>query len=194
MANAANQKALELLSQRPLEPVFTARDDGKAVLDIPDSFYDKQYADVKNNIQERFGENVDIKIPLRDLQENIDLSFAAPLGKRRQFSLFNPLHRQIAAKVLKIFMDAPSPESFISICAYCKDRLNPYLFQYCFAVATQHRKDLGVQPIKPIAEIFPKNFIEPSVFQDARAEASIVQNPGERVSFLFINTKLEKLT
>ena len=56
------------------------------------------------------------------------------------------------------------------------------LFQYCYAIAVSHRKDTAMVPIPPIAEIFPANFVEPSVFRDARTEGSLITNPGDRVS------------
>lgn len=182
MSQSTNKKALELLFDRPLEPVFTARDDGKAVFDLPASYYDDQYADVKDEIQSRFSEDVDVKIPLRELKQKPDLSFTRPLGKRKQFSLFNSLHRSIAARLIDIFMSSPTEELFIATCAYCKDRVNPFLFQYCYSVAVQHRKDTNDFPVRPIAETFPQNFVEPAVFKDARAEGEVVPNPGDRVS------------
>uniref|UniRef100_A0A1A9WQH5 Tyrosinase copper-binding domain-containing protein n=1 Tax=Glossina brevipalpis TaxID=37001 RepID=A0A1A9WQH5_9MUSC len=180
MSTPNNKKALELLFERPLEPVFTARDDGKVVFVLPDSFYNEQYADVKEDIQSRFTEDVDLKIPLRELAKKPDLSFTKPLGKRRQFSLFNSLHRSIAARVIDILMNAENEELFIATCAYVKERVNPFLFQYCYAVAVQHRTDTKNFEIKPIAETFPQNFVEPAVFIDARAEGELVRNTGNR--------------
>lgn len=182
MSNESNKKALDLLFQRPLEPVFTARDNGKAIFDLPDSFYTEEYNDVKDDIQSRFGENVDVKIPLRDIAKKPDLRFTRPLRKRQQFSLFNPQHRAIAAQLIELFMNAPNEEAFIALAAYTKDRVNPYLFQYSFAVAVQHREDTKNIPIKPIAETFPQNFVEPSVFKEARAEAELVPSTGDRVN------------
>lgn len=181
MSNANNKKALELLFDRPLEPVFTARDDGKAVFDLPESYYNEQYVDVKDEIKSRFSDDVDVRIPLRELQQKPDLRFARRLGKRSQFSLFNRVHQEIAARLIDIFMSSPNEDLFIATCAYCKDRVNPFLFQYCYSVAVQHRKDTKNFPVKPIAETFPQNFIEPSVFKDARAEGEVVPNSGDRV-------------
>ncbi|XP_058983168.1 phenoloxidase 2 [Musca domestica] len=180
MSNPNNKKALELLFDRPLEPVFTARDDGKAVFDLPESFYNEQYSDVKDDIGSRFGDGFEIRIPVRDLQKKPDLRFAQRLGKHSQFSLFNRVHQEIAARLIEIFLDAPNEDLFISTCAYCKDRVNPFLFQYCFSVAVQHRADTKNFPIKPIAETFPQNFVEPSVFQEARAESEVVTDQGTR--------------
>lgn len=55
-------KALELLFQRPLEPVFTSRDNGKAAFDLPDSYYTKRYSGTQVELQSRFGDNVEVKV------------------------------------------------------------------------------------------------------------------------------------
>lgn len=182
MSSEQNKKALNLLFQNPLEPVFATRDSGKAVLDVPDSFYTEQYAEVKEEIQNRFGEEVDVKIPIRDLKKKPNLDFAKPLTKRRQFSLFYAPHRRIAAQLIQLLLEPTTEEDFISLAAYVKDRVNAFLFQYAFAVAVQHRKDTSNFQVPVIVEQFPQNFVEPSVFQEARAEGKLVQDPGNRVS------------
>lgn len=63
-----------------------------------------------------------------------------------------------------------------------RDRVNPLLFQYCYSVAIQHRRDTRNIRVPPIAETFPSNFVEPSLLQDARQEASLVPDPNKRVS------------
>nr|XP_014102748.1 phenoloxidase 2 [Bactrocera oleae] len=180
MSSEQNKKALNLLFQNPLEPVFATRDSGKAVLDVPDSFYTEQYAEVKEEIQNRFGEEVDVKIPIRDLKKKPNLDFAKPLTKRRQFSLFYAPHRRIAAQLIQLLLEPTTEEDFISLAAYVKDRVNAFLFQYAFAVAVQHRKDTSNFQVPVIVEQFPQNFVEPSVFQEARAEGKLVQDPGNR--------------
>lgn len=55
------------------------------------------------------------------------------------------------------------------------------LFQYAYSVAVQHRPDTQDIVIPPIAEQFPSNFVEPSVFKEARAEGTLISNPGDRV-------------
>ncbi|XP_054739573.1 phenoloxidase 2 [Anastrepha obliqua] len=180
MSSAQNKKAIDLLFQNPLEPVFSARDDGKSILDVPDSFYTEQYAEVKEDIQNRFGEEVDVKIPVRDVRQKPSLDFAKPLGKRQQFSLFYAPHRRIAAQLIQLLLGPANEEDFIAMAAYVRDRVNAFLFQYAFSVAVQHRKDTGNFQVPVIVEQFPQNFVEPSVFQDARAEGKLVADPGNR--------------
>ncbi|KAH8396747.1 hypothetical protein KR215_003503, partial [Drosophila sulfurigaster] len=173
-------KALELLFQRPLEPVFTTRDQGKTVFDLPESFYTDRYRNNSEEVANRFSQNVQTRIPLRELTSVPNLEFAAKLGRKHQFSLFNSLHREIASQLVKLYLDAPNLQQFVSLAAYTKDRVNPVLFQYSYAVAVAHRPDTREVPIPNISQVFPSNFIEPSAFQDARQEASVVEKNGNR--------------
>ncbi|KAM8714393.1 hypothetical protein ACLKA7_014513 [Drosophila subpalustris] len=173
-------KALELLFQRPLEPVFTTRDQGKTVFDLPESFYTDRYSNNTEEVANRFSQNVETRIPLRELAQKPNLAFANKLGKKAQFSLFNSQHREIASQLIQLYIDAPNLQQFVSLCAFTKDRLNPVLFQYSYAVAVAHRPDTRTVPIPNISQVFPGNFIEPSVFQDARQEASVIEKSGNR--------------
>ncbi|XP_073819928.1 phenoloxidase 2-like [Musca autumnalis] len=173
-------KALELLFQRPLEPVFTSRDNGKAALDLPDSYYTERYSGSNVELQSRYGDHVDVKIPLRDLARKPNLDFAKVIGKKQQFSLFQDQHKKVASQLITLFMESPDLQSFASLCAYTKDRVNPVLFQYCFSVAIQHRRDTRNIRVPPVAETFPSNFVEPSLLQEARQEASLIPDPSQR--------------
>ncbi|EDW01982.1 phenoloxidase 2 [Drosophila grimshawi] len=173
-------KALELLFQRPLEPVFTTRDNGKTVFDLPDSFYTDRYRNNSVEVATRFSQNVETRIPLRELTSVPNLDFAAKLGRKDQFSLFNTRHREIAGKLIQLYLDAPNLQQFVALAAYTKDRVNPVMFQYSYAVAVAHRPDSRTVPIPNISQIFPGNFIEPSAFLDARQESSVISKSGNR--------------
>lgn len=47
--------ALQILFQRPFEPAFTPRDDGKTALDLPSSYYTDRYKDIVPELSSRFG-------------------------------------------------------------------------------------------------------------------------------------------
>ncbi|XP_075147710.1 phenoloxidase 2-like [Haematobia irritans] len=177
---ASDTKALELLFQRPLEPVFTSRDNGKAALDLPDSYYTERYSGSNIELQSRFGDNVEVKIPLRDIAKKPNLDFTKVIGRRQQFSLFQDQHKKVASQLITMYMECPDIQSFASLCAYTKDRINPMLFQYCYSVAIQHRRDTRSVKVPPVAETFPSNFVEPSLLQDAREEASLISDPNQR--------------
>ncbi|XP_013109667.1 phenoloxidase 2 [Stomoxys calcitrans] len=176
----SDSKALELLFQRPLEPVFTSRDNGKAALDLPDSYYTERYSSSNVELQSRFGDNVEIKIPLRDIPQKPNLAFAQTIRRRQQFSLFQDHHKMVASRLITMYMECPDVQSFASLCAYTKDRINPMLFQYCYSVAIQHRRDTRSVQVPPVAETFPSNFVEPSLLQDAREEASLIPDQNQR--------------
>ena len=118
--SANDTKALELLFQRPLEPVFTSRDNGKAAFDVPDSYYTERYSGNRVELQSRYGDDVEVKIPLRELSQKPNLAFAQKLGRHKQFCLFNDQHKQIAGKLIEMFMAAPDVQSFAAQCAYVK--------------------------------------------------------------------------
>ncbi|XP_037712887.1 phenoloxidase 2 [Drosophila subpulchrella] len=174
-------KALELLFQRPLEPAFTTRDSGKTVLELPDSFYTDRYRNDTEEVGNRFSKDVDLKIPIQELSNVPNLDFTKKVGLKDQFSLFNNRHRDIASELITIFMGAPNLRQFVSLSVYTKDRVNPVLFQYAYAVAIAHRPDTREVPITNISQVFPSNFVEPSAFRDARQEASTIGETGARV-------------
>lgn len=60
-----DKKGLLLLFQRPLEPVFTPKDDGKAAFDLPESYLTDRYKNVGTEIENRFGSEVETKVNLK---------------------------------------------------------------------------------------------------------------------------------
>lgn len=72
-------------------------------------------------------------------------------------------------------------DEFLSLSVYCRDRINPYMFNYALSVAMVHRSDTRDITLPSHAEIFPNLYIDASVFSRAREEAIVVQ-PGSRVS------------
>lgn len=113
-------KALELLFQRPLEPVFTTRDNGKTVFDLPESVYTDRYRNNTEEVSNRFSQNVETRIPVRELAKKPNLEFAAKLGHKKQFSLFINSHKEIASKLIQLFLDAPNLQQFVALAAYTK--------------------------------------------------------------------------
>lgn len=177
--SAADKKALDLLFQRPLEPAFTSRDNGKSALILPDSFYTDRYKGEAIELESRYGDDVDTKIPLKDIKKP-DLSFIT-VGRKKHFSLFNEKHKTQAGRLIQVFLDAPDLPTFAGLAAYVKDRVNPVMFQYCYTIAIEHRPDTKDVNVPPIAEQFPSQFVEPSVLQDARAEGSLVRQGNRMV-------------
>lgn len=122
----ANEESIGLLFQRPNEPLFTVKDNGKTAFDLPPDFYTERYKTIGATLSSRLGEDVEQTIHLREIQlPNID--FAQAVHVRGPFSLFNRTHQQVAGQLVQILLDA-SGNDFVSTAAYVKDRVNPYLF------------------------------------------------------------------
>lgn len=165
---------LRLLFQKPLEPLFTIRDNGKTKIDLPVEYYTDRYKTIGPNlIDSRFSDDVE-KIVSVELVDLPDLSFADSLGKTAGFSLFNQKHKDMAARLTKIFMDSPNTSEFFSMAGYVRDRVNLYLFEYSLSVAMQHRADTKNIELPSIVQSFPNQFVDPSVFPRAREELSLI--------------------
>lgn len=124
--NSETVDALKLLFQRPNEPLFTAKDDGKTVFELPPEFYTERYKTIGITTSTRLGEDADRIIRLRSIQPpNLDFTKSIPI--HGSFSLFNKTHQQIAGQLIELFLNV-SEQDFISTAAYVKDRVNPYLY------------------------------------------------------------------
>lgn len=131
MSQKSEIDSIQLLFQRPNEPLFTAKNDGKTVFELPPSFYTERYQTIGAAIGDRLGEDVERIVTLRNIQPP-NLEFTKPIAIRGSFSLFNKTHQTIAGQLIGILMDVPEAE-FISFAAYIKDRLNPYLYLVSFS-------------------------------------------------------------
>lgn len=117
---------IKLLFQRPNEPLFTVKDNGKAVFELPPDFYTERYQTIGATLSSRIGEDIERTIHLRSIQHP-NIEFTKPIKMHGTFSLFNKMHQQIAGQLIKLLMDTPE-QDFISTAAFIKDRINPYLF------------------------------------------------------------------
>lgn len=164
---------LLLLFQKPLEPVFTLKDNGKTAFDLPQEYYTDRYKPIGAELSSRFGDDVEKRVTLVTVAPP-DLTFANSLKRTAGFSLFNQKHKEIAAQLTKIFLDTPDASTLLSTAAYVKDRVNIYLFQYSLSVALQHRPDTRDIDLPSIVQTFPDQFVDPSAFPKAREELSLV--------------------
>ncbi|XP_049544992.1 phenoloxidase 8-like [Anopheles darlingi] len=168
-----NRKLLALL-QRPLEPTFYPKDDGKTVVDLPENFLTERYRPIGASLQTRFGNDADTRIPVRSVAAP-NIAFAEAIPRRGGFSLFIPTHRKIAGDLINLFISQSNVDTLMSVAAYSRDRLNPILFQYALSVAIQHRPDTKDLNIPSFLELFPDSFVDPSVFPKLREEGAVVQ-------------------
>lgn len=116
---------IRLLFQRPNEPLFTTKDNGKTVFELPSTFYTERYATIGGTLlSSRIG--VEKTIHLRTIQQP-NLDFTKSIKLRGSFSLFSKRHQIVAGELIKILLEL-SEEDFMSTAAFIKDRVNPYLF------------------------------------------------------------------
>ncbi|XP_017467198.1 PREDICTED: phenoloxidase 2-like [Rhagoletis zephyria] len=168
----ANKNNLLLLFDRPNEPIFMEK--GKAsVFDVPDKFLTDRYRPISTEVQSRFGEKAEQRIPVRDISIP-DLRIPMSLPRDAQFSLFIPAHRRIAGRLIDIFMGLRSIDDLQSVAAYSRDRVNPYLFNYALSVALLHRQDTKGLDLPSFAQNFPDKFVDSQVFRQVREEATVV--------------------
>lgn len=125
---------LKLLFERPREPLFTTKSNGKVAFDVPEDYYTDRYKPIGISLSNRLGEDVERIVHLRSVATKPNLDFAKSLKVRGPFSLFNPKHQEIAGQLTTILLDAPDVDTLLSIAAYVKDRVNPYLFQVSMGI------------------------------------------------------------
>lgn len=71
-------------------------------------------------------------------------------------------------------------KELLSIATFAHDRVNPYLFIYCFSVALIHRPDTKGLKIPNQIQTFPDKYLDSQVFAKAREELAVVPT-GKRV-------------
>ncbi|XP_055858620.1 phenoloxidase 2-like [Episyrphus balteatus] len=176
----ADKKNLLLLLDRPAEPIFMEKGtDRSTIFDVPDKFLTDRYRPIGSEVQSRFGEKAEQRIPVKDISIP-DLKIPMSLGRREQFSLFIPRHRRIAGRLIDIFLGLRSIEDLQSVAVYARDRVNAYLFNYALSVALLHRPDTKGLNLPSFVETFPSKFVDSKVFTDLREEATVVPD-GSRM-------------
>lgn len=175
----ADKNNLLLLFERPNEPIFTPKGKDNAVFEVPESFLTEKYQPIGTEIQSRFGEDAGVRIPVQNITQP-DLRIPMKLGRQENFSLFIPLHRKLAARMIDIFMGVRSINDLQSVAAYARDRVNPQLFNYALSVAILHRPDTKNLDIPVFAGVFPDKFLDSRTFERAREEATIVPQGSRR--------------
>lgn len=126
----ATNNNIRYLFARPFEPVFVPKETsrGTVAIDVPKDFYTSRYAPVANSLSDRVGVDVAKTVQAHEVQHP-DLKFTERIPIKGAFSLFNPVHQEIAGELMKLLLDQPDAETFFNVSAYIRDRVNPYLFQ-----------------------------------------------------------------
>nr|UZP64756.1 prophenoloxidase-1 [Bemisia tabaci] len=168
----SDPKDLLYMFYRPVEPIFIGKGDENVTFELPRDYLTDRYKPLVSDIQSRFPGSKTVTI--RSVQKLPDISRILQLDRHDNLSLFIPYHRELAAQLVSILMGLKSFDEFQSVCAYCRDRVNPYLFIYAMSVAVLHRPDTKNLQIPSLCEIFPEKFMDSSVFLKAREEAIVV--------------------
>ncbi|XP_023309916.1 uncharacterized protein LOC108904736 [Anoplophora glabripennis] len=166
-----------LLFDRPQEPCFMPKGDKKCVFDVPLDYLPDKYKSVGTVVMSRFGQSEgEDQIPkIAVKQISIPpLDDVMKLRRDENFSLFIHKHRQIAARLIDIFLGMKTVDDLLSVSVYARDRVNPYLFNYALSVALLHRPDTQNLDLPSFIQSFPDKFVDAKVFNAAREIATVV--------------------
>ncbi|XP_023012800.2 phenoloxidase 1 [Leptinotarsa decemlineata] len=161
------------LFERPRELVIMPKGKDNTVFDVPPSYLPDQYKNLGTQIVNKFGEEATKKVPVRDIPIP-SLGEILDLPRDQNFSLFIPKHARIAGRLIEIYMGMRNVDELLSVAVYTRDRVNPYLFNYCLSVALLHRPDTQDIDLPSFVHSFPDKYIDGKVFARAREEANIV--------------------
>lgn len=133
MTEVEAKKNFKFLFERPFEPIFATKEstEGKVAFEVPKDFYTDRYKTVANSVSTRVG--VEKSIRVHEVQHP-DLKFTERIPIQGGFSLFNPLHQDIAGQLVQLLLDQPDADTFFTVSTYIRDRINPYLFQVRFSI------------------------------------------------------------
>ncbi|XP_068086719.1 phenoloxidase 1 [Anabrus simplex] len=168
---------LQYLFEHPGEPIFQHRgSEGHIIFDIPAEYYSSRYLPMATELMNRFGPTsmpnaTAIRVPRIEIP---DLSFPMELGRREPFSPFIPYHRQMAHRLVEVFMGMRTYADFVSLLVFCHEHINPGMYQYAMSIAIFHRNDTGGAIVPSIANVFPDKFVDGAVFSRCREEANMV--------------------
>lgn len=174
------EKALRELFSCPGMPVFLLKNKDIDIVCPPD-MVQARYSDKMEAIAFKFAEDSDAdetpKIYLKSLKWP-SLQFALKIDKNEAFSLFHAPHRQIAGKLIEMFMTTEPISDLLSLAVYCRERLNAFLFSYALTTALMHRSDTKHIRIPDISENFPAKFHPKSAINKCRE--TIYLNPKQK--------------
>ncbi|XP_044739629.1 phenoloxidase 1-like isoform X2 [Chrysoperla carnea] len=171
-------KDFELFFDRPTEPVFVAKGDRKAVFDVPSNYLTNRYKPLSVSLTSRFGEDAAERIPIKKISLP-NTSEIEKFPRREPFTVFIPYHRELAAQLINIMIGMKNTDDLKSLCAYIRDRCNPFLFNYALSVALLHREDTQGVNIPNFMQSFPEKYLDSAIFARAREEATVVPE-GQR--------------
>lgn len=184
MANVVD--SLQLLFDRPNEPMVSLKGDKKALFQLTEKHLSDDYKRNGIEINNRFGKEANEVIPVKELQRVPRFNKAKRLRHDQEFSILLPAHQEMADEVIDELLAVPENQlqDFLSTCVFARVNLNPQLFNYCYSVALMHRKDTKNVPIQNFAETFPSKFVNSQVFAQARETAAVAAQGAKRTPII----------
>lgn len=173
-------EAIILMFDRPLEPLLMPKGTyANWVFDLPDVFLKNRHRNLSVKIKKRFARKGVQPIVVKNTTIP-DISIPLQISRFESFSLLLPKHKEIAGKLIDIFMEPRNCEDLISTAAYIRDRINPYLFNYALSVVLLHRHDTRDITIPNFLSSFPGKFVDGKIFLLARQEATVIPDDSRQ--------------
>ncbi|KAG5864954.1 hypothetical protein JTB14_018716 [Gonioctena quinquepunctata] len=167
------KKDLLLLYDHPKESILNTKGPQNAQFDVPNEYLKDEYQRIGPQIANKFGEDASEKIPVANISIP-PLGEILNLPRDENFSLFIPMHRRLAAKLLDIFLGMRNTDDLLAMAIYARERVNPLLFNYSFSVALLHRPDTMDLDIPSIVHSFPDRYVDSKIFSRAREIANVI--------------------
>lgn len=105
---------LLLLFDRPREPIFLPKGDRKMIFVLPQNFYIDNYRGDLEPIKQWIDkENLDQKIMVKELKKMPDMRNLTQIGPEDNFSFFYEKHRQVAAQLVSLFLNAENEDELM---------------------------------------------------------------------------------
>lgn len=193
----AFNKAIDLIFYRMREPSFVPKGNGdvQQSFNVPDDYFDDRFKELKAIL----AKNKKQKETTKDITpsaKQIGLKASPPpnlkyvldiLKRTDSFSLFIPMHRKIAVRLVDFFRKIKSLDSLLAIAVYVRDRINPFLFSFTFATALLTRPDTNDVLLPTVAELFPDRFLHSEIFHEALEELAVVPDDSRVKIFSHLN-------
>ncbi|XP_050510953.1 phenoloxidase 1-like [Diabrotica virgifera virgifera] len=162
------------LFDRPRELCIMPKGPNNISFDVPLEYLPEKYKYIGGQISSRFGdEATGGKVPVNTISIP-PLGEILDLKRNENFSLWIPKHRKIAGQLINIYLGMRNVDDLLSVAVYTRDKVNPYLFNYCLSVALYHRADTKDIDLPSFIRTFPDKFVDSRLFGQAREEATIV--------------------
>ncbi|GAB0094223.1 Hemocyanin, N-terminal [Sergentomyia squamirostris] len=172
-------QCLDALFTRPRETVLKPKKisgDKYYQFQVSDQFVSKKYQKYGSKFLDHCNKPVDngLVIKIDDCKTIPDLKFVNDLKPSDLFSIYIPLHRKIATRLLKIFLDCPTIPELISTLVYCHERVNPYLYNWVLCVTVLNHPQTKNYNLLVFPEITPEKFLDGQLYQEAEKAVNLI--------------------